>query len=79
MDRSTIALTEFQTAQLLSISVSGLRKWRRKGCGPQFVRLGRLIRYRVVDIELWLDGHAVARSMEQGSSRLLPENRSVFL
>lgn len=64
MEPIDIALTESETARLLNLSVSGLRKWRRNGSGPRYVRLGRLIRYRVADIQVWLDCHAVADSLD---------------
>jgi predicted DNA-binding transcriptional regulator AlpA len=38
-------------AQLLGISVRTLERYRVVGSGPRYVRLGRLIRYRQVDIE----------------------------
>lgn len=46
--------TEPETARRLGVSVSGLRKWRREGTGPQFIRMGRLVRYSALDIEAWL-------------------------
>ena len=50
-----LLLTEAETARRLGISVSGLRKWRREGQGPRFIRLGsRLIRYSVPDLDAWL-------------------------
>jgi len=55
----TFALTESEAARQLGISISGLRKWRRNGSGPKFVRLGRLVRYRANDVKSWLDRHTV--------------------
>jgi hypothetical protein len=49
-----IVITESETARRLNISVSGLRKWRREGTGPKFMRFGRLIRYSVDDLKVWL-------------------------
>ena len=65
MDQPEIALTESETARLLNISLSGLRKWRRKNVGPSYVRLGRLIRYRMSEIQVWLDSHAVKSQKEE--------------
>jgi len=49
-------LTERQTAQVLGCSTALLRKWRRIGKGPSFVRLvQRLVRYRLADLEGWLN------------------------
>jgi predicted DNA-binding transcriptional regulator AlpA len=55
----TLALTESETARRLGVSISGLRKWRRNGSGPRFVRLGRLVRYLATDIQVWLDKHCI--------------------
>jgi predicted DNA-binding transcriptional regulator AlpA len=30
-------------------------KWDAAGSGPPSIRLGRLVRYRIVDVEAWLD------------------------
>jgi predicted DNA-binding transcriptional regulator AlpA len=49
-----IVFSESETARRLDVSVSGLRKWRREGTGPQFIRIGRLIRYSIEDIQAWL-------------------------
>jgi predicted DNA-binding transcriptional regulator AlpA len=27
--------------------------WRIKGFGPRYIKIGRLVRYRIEDIELW--------------------------
>jgi len=50
------AWTESEAAHFLGISSSGLRKWRNKGTGPRYVRLGRLIRYIPADVQAWLEG-----------------------
>lgn len=57
MDHSenTLAMNESQVAQLASVSIALVRKWRRQGTGPRFLKLGRLIRYRVKDVDAWLD------------------------
>jgi Helix-turn-helix domain len=44
-------LTEMETAALLRISVKGLQGWRYKGNGPKFLKLGRAVRYRRVDLQ----------------------------
>ena len=33
-----------------NIAPRTLERWRAEGCGPQFVRIGRHIRYRQTDI-----------------------------
>ncbi len=48
-------LDEYQLAERLNVSVALLRKWRRQGKGPPYLKLGTLVRYRLEDAELWLD------------------------
>jgi predicted DNA-binding transcriptional regulator AlpA len=55
----TLALTEADVARQIGVSVGGLRKWRRQGTGPKFMRLGRLVRYSVGELETWLSANCV--------------------
>jgi excisionase family DNA binding protein len=42
-------------AQYLGYSVRALEEWRRKGTGPEFLRVRRSIRYRRADVDAWLE------------------------
>ena len=47
-------LTTVEAAREIGVSVATLKRWRKQGSGPPYLRLGpRIIRYRLVDIELW--------------------------
>lgn len=51
-----MVLTENEAATLLQISPFALRKWRRLGYGPRFIRCGaRLVRYSTNDLGQWLE------------------------
>jgi predicted DNA-binding transcriptional regulator AlpA len=52
-DKNT-AITESELARRAAVSTAVLRKWRREGTGPRFVRLGRCVRYLVADVDTWL-------------------------
>ncbi len=52
-------LNEGEVAQLLQCTKSALRRWRREGRGPRFVRLGRLIRYSPSDLEEFIEQNSV--------------------
>lgn len=53
-------LSERDAAQFLGVSAVFLRKRRRDGGGPAFVRIGsRNIRYRVGDLQAWIDARLV--------------------
>jgi hypothetical protein len=47
-------LTEEEVARQLHVSVASLRRWRLERRGPQFIKVGSLVRYRPDEIEVWL-------------------------
>ena len=55
------SLNETDAAAYLDTSRDYLKKKRRFGGGPPFVRIGRMIRYRVVDLDRWLEAHLVSK------------------
>ena len=63
-------LTEAQTAEYLGLSRATLRRARMQGnrekhCPtPPFVRMGRAIRYRKVDLDQFLETHLVGHRGE---------------
>lgn len=59
-----LAINEHETARRLQVSVGALRKWRREGEGPVFVRLGRCVRYKLSDLLAYLDQNAVETRKE---------------
>jgi excisionase family DNA binding protein len=46
-------LTESEVAELLKVSVGTLRRWRREGTGPPWLRLGRGVRYLRAEVNAW--------------------------
>ena len=52
-------LTEEQAAQYLGLAPGTLRNWRVMGRGPQYVRLGRRVGYRVEDLQAWAEERLV--------------------
>lgn len=54
-------LDERQLCNELGISPVTATKWRRIAQGPQFVRVGRLIRYPRAALEAWLTERTVGR------------------
>jgi hypothetical protein len=49
-----ILLNEYQVAEKLNISVSGVRRMRLFGRGPRYKNIGNLVRYDPRDLEDWL-------------------------
>jgi len=52
-------VSERPAAVLLGVSVALLRKWRRVGGGPPYLRIGRLVRYRLPDLRKFMESCAV--------------------
>lgn len=50
-------ITVEELSESLQIPVATLYRWRSRGEGPQGIRLGRHLRYRLGDVDRWLDAH----------------------
>ncbi|WP_235498682.1 helix-turn-helix transcriptional regulator [Arthrobacter sp. Leaf234] len=61
-------MTPSELAARLGKSRPALAQWRYLGVGPQFIKLGRNIRYRRRDVETWLDRQTISRTGEQVGS-----------
>ncbi len=55
MEAADVWLTTEGVARFLEVSPASVRGWRYRGTGPRGVRLGRGVRYRLADIEAWVD------------------------
>jgi predicted DNA-binding transcriptional regulator AlpA len=64
MSIAPAVLNERETAIYLHVSVGLLRKWRRQGRGPKFVKLeGKLVRYLIKDLNEWLKSYCCLRKI----------------
>ena len=63
-----VILTEVQAAELLgNISPKTLQAWRVSGRGPVFIKVGRLVRYRMADLENFLNQNRRRSTSDVGS------------
>jgi excisionase family DNA binding protein len=46
-----------EVARFLGLPVRTIYRWRTRGEGPRGYRVGRHVRYRIADVEDWLEGH----------------------
>ncbi len=44
-----------ELASLLGIPLATIYRWRSRGDGPVGIRVGRHVRYRLDDVDRWLD------------------------
>ena len=47
-------MTVQQASEYLGLAVSTLNKWRCLGGGPVFIKMGRAVRYRIEDLETFV-------------------------
>jgi predicted DNA-binding transcriptional regulator AlpA len=59
---STPLLRPTEVAELLGRSVAALAMMRHRGTGPDFIRTGGVIRYRISSIEHWLNANEHQRT-----------------
>jgi predicted DNA-binding transcriptional regulator AlpA len=45
-------------AEHLGLAPVTLRQWRSQERGPTFIRMGKSIRYRLADLDEWIERHA---------------------
>ena len=46
-------------AEYLGIALATIEKWKQEGYGPAYTNIGRLIMYRVSDLDAWIDSQTV--------------------
>ena len=54
--------TPGEVAERLGVQRETLTKWRYRGTGPRFCKVGRLAMYRWSDVEAWLEANTKTRT-----------------
>ena len=44
-----------QLAEYLGNEVNTCEGWRLKGIGPSYIKVGRLVRYRIENVDRWIE------------------------
>lgn len=63
-------MTEADVAERLHVSLASVRRWRLEQRGPQFIKVGSLVRYRQEDLEVWLATLPTGGSHPDGNGAL---------
>lgn len=50
--------TTVQMCRHVAVPEATARYWRHVGSGPEFIRVGRHVRYRPEDVEAWLSAQS---------------------
>jgi transposase-like protein len=72
---TAVLLSTHELARELGVHPSTLAQWRRKGRGPAFMKLGKVIRYNSVEVAAWIYRNRVAPnpvSESEGGQLVLP-------
>lgn len=59
-------LSTSAAAEHLSVSEKTLAQWRWRGGGPKFCKLGRLVRYRIEDLNSFVASRSKASTSDIG-------------
>jgi hypothetical protein len=62
-------LNQRQAAEVLAVNPRTMEGWRCRGDGPPFIRLGRVIRYRLQDLHTWLEDRTFQSTTEADYGR----------
>lgn len=57
-------IDESAVARQLDCEVKTLQAWRCRGVGPEFVKVGRLVRYDPKKVELWIKSRTTRSTSE---------------
>lgn len=61
-------IDEKQAEECYGLKRSSLQKWRCLGGGPNFIKIGRSVRYRPSDIEDFINDHLRISTSDPGSA-----------
>lgn len=50
--------TEKAAEYLGGLKPNTLENWRSRGVGPRFIKIGRLVRYSIDDLDAYLEAHS---------------------
>ena len=52
-------LSPKEVEELFNIPATILEKWRYRKVGPEYLKLGKLVRYQTAEVEAWIERHKV--------------------
>lgn len=67
--------TETQVSEILQVNLACLRRWRLRGEGPRYIKVGPLVRYRPGDVDEWLGALPTAGNGRRLSAKAERRNR----
>jgi predicted DNA-binding transcriptional regulator AlpA len=65
-DTTSRILREPEACRYIGMSIPWMRQARGRGDGPAYLRIGRAIRFRIADLDAWLEAHRIDPSARSG-------------
>lgn len=62
----TNLLKTAEVADQLGIGIVALEIWRQHGTGPTYIKVGRLVRYKQSDVDIWIKQRTVTTEHKSG-------------
>lgn len=59
-------LTDVEAADLLALRPATLRRWRLRGVGPRWAKLGSAVRYAAADLEAYVAASGRTSTSDRG-------------
>ena len=66
LEARTTTVSPGEAAERLGLQESTLANWRWSGRGPQHLKVGSRVRYRLCDLADWLDAHTRISTSDGG-------------
>lgn len=60
---------EHEAASVLGLKRQTMAVWRSRGRGPMFVRIGRLVKYRMSELSRYVDSNTFANTAEADAAQ----------
>lgn len=70
MDSEMRVLREWEAARQMGISTASLRRWRREGRGPKYIRMERCVGYLASDLEAYLKSQQKSQREDSRDGRV---------
>ena len=72
-----VLIDEHEAAKMTARAVQSLRNDRHNRCGLSYVKLGRSVRYALVDIESYIEANRISFDQSMTKSRHLKKQENV--
>ena len=60
-------LSDEELAAILEVAPKTPAQWRHRGVGPQYIKYGRIVRYRPSDVREYVNKHVVEPSRRKAA------------